>query len=153
MPGKHPELFALNNRGKVYNFNFIYGMTSLAQLDGRTLIAEVQAEDGTWLYLYDDRTFVMVLTDDTNLTGTYSFVKDETTGTETIAFTLESATVKTADGTETAEIIPAVQEDGTMEYTFQAATGLNVRFTLDSGFVQTVKDKLGKADALKASAE
>lgn len=151
--GKHPELFVLNNSGTIYNFNYIYGMASRAQSDGRILIAEVQAEDGTRLYLYDDRTFVMVLTDDTNLTGTYSFIKDEATETETIAFTLESATVKTADGTETAEIIPAMQEDGTMEYAFQSASGLNVRFTLDSGFVQTVKDKLEKADALKASAE
>ena len=141
-PGEHPELFVLNNNGNIYNFNYIYGMAAMTQSDGRTLIAEMQAEDGTWLYLYDDRTFVMVLADDTNLTGTYSFMKDETTGTEIIAFALEGAAAKTADGTETTQILPVVQEDGIVEYAFQAATGLNVRFTLDSGFAQTVKEKL-----------
>jgi len=152
-PGDHPELFVLNNSGNIYNFNYIYGMATMTLADGRTLIAEMQAEDGTWLYLYDDRTFVMVLADDTNLTGTYAFEKDETTGTEIIAFATENAAVKTTDGIETAKILPTVQEDGTMEYAFRAASGQDAKFVLDSSFVQTVKEKLEKAETLKASAE
>ena len=52
-----------------------------------------------------------------------------------------------------AEIIPAVQEDGNMEYAFRAASGQDAKFVLDSSFVQTVKEKLEKAETLKASAE
>ena len=128
-PGSHPELFGLNNYGSVVNNGYIYGWPKPEEgSQTQTLIGLARTEDGTWLYLYSDSTFLMILPDGTMLTGTYTFTDGK------LIFALK-------DGTTA---VPAVNTNGDFEYSFTTASGLRVHFVLIADYVASVREKAEK---------
>ena len=75
--------------------------------------------DDTWLYLYKDGTFLMLLPNGEKLTGTYQLAGGMLT------FTLD-------DGTD---IIPTVDEDGNYVYSIPTPSGDVFEFTLSADYI------------------
>ena len=97
-PGDHPELFDFTNNGTFINYALI-GNTSGPKLIS-ALSGSEHALNDTWLYLYEDGTFLIVFADKTELTGTYQITDG------ILVFTLKDGTV----------IKPAVDADGNYAY-------------------------------------
>ena len=141
-PGAHPELFTINNtNGKITNFGTMYGWPSDRsvisgdsdspyspenKLLGSSLLAvltgSVNAVDDTWLYLYKDGTFLMLLPNGEKITGTYQLADGMLT------FTLD-------DGTD---IIPTVDEDGNYVYSIPTPSGDVFEFTLTADYITSL---------------
>ena len=113
--GKYPSRFSLINKGAVMNNCFIYGWPN-----------NFLAEDGTFLYLYADRTFEILFEGGAKLTGAFAFEDDR------LVFTPDSgATVELTAG-----------EDGTVEYVFYTASGLTATFRLNNAAIVAVREAL-----------
>lgn len=98
-PGDHPELFIFTNNGTFINHSGLGKAASGPKLISALAGSELTAND-TWLYLYDDGTFLIVFADGTRQTGTYQLTDGM------LIFTLEDGTV----------IRPAVDVDGNYAY-------------------------------------
>ncbi len=127
-PGDHPELFIFTNTGTLINVSEMTGeVYPSGNANGAALIGALTGSFRTandiWLYLYDDGTFLMILPDGAELTGTYGFEDDQ------LVFTFE-------DGTAAA---PAVQEDGSSVYAVSTDSGLAFEFVLSADFVEQIR--------------
>ncbi len=100
---------------------YIYGYARNADA-GKKLIVSIEKEDGAVLYLYEDKTFDLVLADGAKLAGTFAFE-----GTE-LAFTQE-------DG---AQVKSEKDENGDSVFTFTMADGTEAAFILEKDVVAYV---------------
>ena len=127
-PGAHPELFIFKNKGTVVNNGSIYQPdNSRGKTSGATLVAalvgSIKMENDTWLYLYEDGTFLMILPDASRLTGTYRFVDKQ------LVFTL-------ADGTV---VKPVNEKEGDSVYSIKSVSGMEFEFVLTADFVARMR--------------
>ena len=121
VPGKYPDLFSIQNSGKIIR---IYPEETPAKVP----LASVRLEDGTWIYFYNDWTFLMVFTDGGSLTGSYTFYQNM------LAFILNDGTViEPPKGTAT---------EGDPSYSFPESSGRAYEFTLRERFVSDLYSKV-----------
>ena len=132
-PGDHPELFVFKNNGTLINNGYIYGLNSEESSQagsGPVLVAafagSTQTTGDTWLYLYDDGTFVMILPGGVRLTGTYAFVAEK------LVFTFSDGTV----------MAPEVDDKGDQVYSFTTASGYHLEFVLDAAAVAQLRARI-----------
>ena len=122
-PGSHPELFSMTNNGTLTNNGFIFVW------DGPALVSAMSGSDltanDTWLYLYENGSFLMVFSDGSRVTGTYSFSGDK------LVFVL-------ADGTA---VEPSADADGNWVYSF-TVSGKVTEFVLGAELVSSVRQQL-----------
>lgn len=135
VPGKHPELFTINNHGTITNNGYIFGDKVTIEFSSGSgtfvmfdPIGMIESTNGTWLYLYADKTFVILLPDGTKLSGTIRFDGD------VLIFVLE-------DGSE---IVPTRDADGTYRYSYTSASGFELRFTLDTDTAAQFREQFEK---------
>ena len=91
-------------------------------------VGMIESANGTWLYLYADKTFVILLPDGTKLSGTIRF------GGDVLIFVLE-------DGSE---IAPIRDADGNYRYSYTSASGFELRFTLDTDTAAQFREQFEK---------
>ena len=68
IPGNLPQLFSINNQGIINNYGYIYVWEGG---EGKPLLAAFYGSD-TWLYLFKDGTFLMILPNGERVTGTFT---------------------------------------------------------------------------------
>ena len=120
--GAHPELFIFKNTGDLTNNGYIYQPGSGANLKA-AFAGSLQTVNDTWLYLYEDGTFLMVLPDGERLTGTFHFAGEK------LVFTMTDGTV--------AE--PEADAAGNWAYSFTTPKNYHFEFVLDASFVARVR--------------
>ena len=124
--GDHPELFSIENNGTIINNGTIYGWINppkpavLEAFSGSD-----RAVDDTWLYLYQDGTFLFVFSDGSRLTGTYSLLDGM------LVFILDGGT----------RFEPVQDADGNWAYTI-SLSGRTVEFVLSVQVIDRVEKKL-----------
>jgi len=119
-PGTHPELFSFTNNG-TYIQPTGTGTPTSPSLIGALAGSEYSPED-TWLYLYDDNTFRMVFSDETELTGTFRFTDGM------MVFTL-------GDGTE---IRPEKDTDGNYVYNIKTPSGTEHEIVINAEYIDSL---------------
>ena len=142
-PGDHPELFSLTGDGRIIepdlsSIGNLYietegdseGESSESEGSGTDeaddLLASVELEDGTWLYLYKDKTFLMILPDGWRVRGIYDVIDED------LIFVPTSGEV----------VRPTTDANGDHAYTLTRANGELFHFTLTEAFVARVRAAL-----------
>ena len=97
-PGDHPELFVFTNNGVFINIGDFTASSGPKLV--RALAGSEYTVNDTWLYLYEDGTFLIIFADGTRVTGTYQFTDGM------LIFTLKDGTM----------IRPEVDADGNYVY-------------------------------------
>lgn len=124
-PGSYPELFILQNTETINNYGMINDFTSLEPM--AVFSGSAMAINDTWLYLYEDGTFLMILPNSERVTGTYEFVDGM------LIFTLDDGTV----------FEPAKDADGNWVYSITAPSGYELEFVLTEDLVSQMQEKYG----------
>ena len=147
-PGNHPELFSIRNTGTIINDGVIYdsytgnivndgiiieetpglnisstglmaAMVGYGELDSGAWVQE------TWLYLYENGTFLLLLQDGARLIGYYTYEGDK------LILTLSDGTVLT----------PEADKDDYWTYAFTTAAGYPFEFSISESFVKDSREK------------
>ena len=125
-PGAHPELFTLKNTGTINNYGTIneYPTPDLAAV----FAGSAETINDTWLYLYEDGSFLMLLPNGERVTGTYEFVDGM------LVFTVDDGTI----------VEPVMDADGNWAYSFTTPLGYDFEFVLSAEFVSQMMQQYGQ---------
>ena len=82
----------------------------------------------TWLYLYEDGSFLMLLPNGERVTGTYEFVDGM------LVFTVDDGTI----------VEPVIDADGNWAYSFTTPLGYDFEFVLSAEFVSQMMQQYGQ---------